>query len=399
MTGTVQKTILHIDMDAFFAAVEVQDHPELKGLPVVIGSPPDKRGVVSTCSYEARKFGIHSAMPSRTAFQRCPKAVFLPPNMKRYHEVSQHIMEIFHRFTPLVQPLSCDEAFLDVTGARYLFGDGPSIARKIKAVVLEETGLTCSIGVASNMFLAKIASDLNKPGGLTLVPFSEKLIPAFLAPLPVKRMWGAGKKTQAVLESHNIHTIGDLQKADPAKLAAWVGENSAASFRRLAFGLDDRPLETESEEKSISNEITFDEDQRGTKAVEAALLDLADKVGTRLRRAGLYAATAQIKVRWSDFSTITRQRRLDPPCCDDMTLRETALELLRKEGLHSPVRLIGFGVSGLRDTPDSPQLDLFQTPEKQTSAKREQLSHTVDRIRDRFGRSSIRRGSTIQDET
>ncbi len=392
-----EKTILHIDMDAFFAAVEVHDHPELKGRPVVIGSPPDKRGVVSTCSYEARKFGIHSAMPSRTAFQRCPHAVFLPPNMKRYHEVSEQIMEIFRRFTPLVEPLSCDEAFLDVTGARYLFGDGPEIALKIKAAVLTETGLTCSVGIASNMFLAKIASDLNKPDGLTIVPNSEKLIHAFLAPLPVKRMWGAGKKTQVILETHHIRTIGDLQTVDPAKLAAWIGENSAASFRQLAFGLDDRALRTDSEEKSISNEITFDEDVRDGKFIEAALLDLADKVGTRLRRAGFYAATAQIKLRWTDFTTITRQRRLDPPCCDDITLRETALELFRNERLHSSVRLVGFGVSGLRKTADTPQLDLFQSSEKQTSTKRESLSRAVDRIRDRFGCKSIRRGSSMKD--
>jgi nucleotidyltransferase/DNA polymerase involved in DNA repair len=389
------KTILHIDMDAFFAAVEVHDRPELKGLPVVIGSPPDKRGVVSTCSYEARKFGIHSAMPSRTAFQCCPHAVFLPPNMKRYHEVSEQIMEIFRRFTPLVEPLSCDEAFLDVTGAHYLFGDGPEIARKIKATVRAETGLTCSVGVASNMFLAKIASDLNKPDGLTVVPITEKLITAFLSPLPVKRMWGAGKKTQAILEEHKIRTIGDLQTVNPAKLAAWVGESSAASFRRLAFGIDDREIETASEEKSISNEITFDEDQRDAEVVEAALLDLADKVGTRLRLAGFYASTAQIKLRWADFSTITRQRRLDPPCCDDITLRETALELFRKENLHSAVRLIGFGVSGLRRTADAPQLDLFQTSEKKISGRREQLSRAVDRIRDRFGRKSVRRGSAL----
>ncbi|MCC7300136.1 MAG: DNA polymerase IV [Verrucomicrobia bacterium] len=392
-----EKTILHIDMDAFFAAVEAHDHPELKGKPVVIGSPPDKRGVVSTCSYEARKFGIHSAMPSRTAFQRCPHAIFLPPNMKRYHEVSGQIMEIFRRFTPLVEPLSCDEAFLDVTGARYLFGDGPEIARKIKAAVLAETGLTCSVGVAPNMFLAKIASDLNKPDGLTTVPASEKLIAEFLSPLPIKRMWGAGEKTQAILEAHNIHTIGDLQTVNPVKLAGWVGENSAASFRRLAFGIDDREIETASEEKSISNEITFDEDQVDAEVVETALLKLADKVGARLRLAGFYATTAQIKIRWKDFSTITRQRRLDPPCCDDITLRETALELFHKESLHSPVRLIGFGVSGLRKTADTPQLDLFQSSEKRNSTKREALSRAVDRIRERFGRKSIRRGSTLHE--
>lgn len=392
-----KKTILHIDMDAFFAAVEVHDHPGLKGKPVVIGSPPDKRGVVSTCSYEARKFGIHSAMPSRTAFKLCPHAVFLPPNMKRYHEVSEQIMEIFRRFTPLVEPLSSDEAFLDVTGARYLFGDGPAIARRIKAAVLEETGLTCSVGVASNMFLAKIASDLNKPDGLTVVPVEEKLIAAFLAPLPVKRMWGAGKKTQAILEAHHIRTIGDLQTVAPEKLAAWVGENSAAFFRRLAFGIDNREIETAGEGKSISNEITFDEDLRAAEAVEAALLDLADKVGMRLRRAGFYAVTVQIKLRWKDFSTITRQRRLDPPCCDDITLRETALELFRKEPLHSAVRLIGFGVTGLRRTADAPQLDLFQSPGKQTSTRREQLSRAVDRIREKFGRKSIQRGSNLNE--
>ncbi len=402
----VGKTILHVDMDAFFAAVEQHDHPELKGLPLVIGSPRDQRGVVSTCSYEARKFGIHSGMPSRTAAQRCPKAIFLPVRMARYQEVSKQIMEVFQNFTPYVQPLSCDEAFLDVTGSIHLFGDGPAIARKIKVAIMEETGLTCSVGVAPNLFLAKIASDMNKPDGLTLVPFSEKLIPAFLAPLPIKRMWGAGKKTQSALKAHNIHTLGDLQKAAPETLTAWIGKNAANAFRRRAFGIDDRAVETESEEKSISNEITFGEDETDPKKIEACLLDLADKVGSRLRRAGYYAATAQIKVRWKDFTTITRQRRLDPLCCDDQTLRETALDLLRKEGLHSPVRLIGFGVSGLRETADVPQMDLFpfdsaaygsaqggQPLSPPVVKKREALSRAVDAIRERFGPKSIRRGS------
>jgi nucleotidyltransferase/DNA polymerase involved in DNA repair len=387
--------ILHVDMDAFFAAVEQHDHPELKGKPVVVGSPPDRRGVVSTCSYEARRYGIHSAMPSRTAHQKCQHAVFLPVRMARYHEASKQIMDIFERFTPHVQPLSCDEAFLDVTGSQRLFGNGPEIARKIKAAILEETGLTCSVGVAPNLFLAKIASDMNKPNGLTLVPFSEKLIPAFLAPLPIKRMWGAGEKTQAVLKAHNIHTIGDLQTVNPQKLTEWIGERAAASFRLRAFGIDDRAVETDSEEKSISNEITFGEDEANPELVEQRLLDLADKVGSRLRKAEFYASTVHIKVRWKDFSTITRQRRLDPVCCDDITLRETALELLRKEGLHSPVRLIGFGVSGLRESADEPQMDLFQTLETQTSKKREALSRAVDAIREKFGRRSIRRGSSL----
>ncbi len=393
------KTILHIDMDAFFAAVEVHDNPELKGKSVVIGSPRNQRGVVSTCSYEAREFGIHSGMPSRAAAQRCPQAIFLPVRMSRYHEVSAQIMEIFERFTPHVQPLSCDEAFLDVTGSIHLFGDGPEIARKIKSAILEETGLTCSVGVAPNLFLAKIASDMNKPDGLTRVPFSEKLIPAFLAPLSIKRMWGAGGKTQAMLKARNIHTIGDLQKANPGLLTKWLGENAAASFRRRAFGIDDREVITGIEEKSISNEITFAEDETDPDVIEQRLMDLADKVGGRLRKAEFYAATAQIKVRWKDFSTITRQRRLDPVCCDDITLRETALELLRKEGLHSPVRLIGFGVSGLRKTAESAQLDLFASEKKQTSTQREALSRAVDSIRSTFGPKSLRRASSIKKNT
>ncbi len=393
-----KRVILHIDMDAFFAAVEQRDRPELKGLPVVVGAPPDRRGVVSTCSYEARRYGIHSAMPSRTAFQKCPHAVFLPVDGKRYQAVSAQIMAVFERFTPHVQPLSCDEAFLDVTGAQRLFGDGPVMARRIKAAVREETGLTCSVGVAPNLFLAKIASDLNKPDGLTVVPASARLIGAFLAPLPIRRMWGIGAKTQNVLTAHGIRTIGDLQQADPARLAEWIGPRAATGFRRLAFGLDDREVITDREEKSISNEITFAEDEHNPEIIKRHLLNLADKVGARLRAAGLYAATAQIKVRWKDFSTITRQRRLDPVCRDDQSLREAALDLLHKESLHAPVRLIGFGTSGLRETADEPQLTLFQSNEMLASRKREALSQAVDAVRRRFGRNSLRRGSALGDE-
>lgn len=389
------KTILHIDMDAFFAAVEQHDRPELQGLPVVIGSPPDKRGVVSTCSYEARRFGIHSAMPSRTAYRLCPKAIFLPVRMERYLEVSERIMAVFQRFTPLVEPLSCDEAFLDVTGARQLFGDGPRIARRIKDAILAETGLTCSVGVAPTLFLAKIASELEKPDGLTLAPFDEDRIHAFLAPLPIRRMWGAGKVTQAALERYGIRTFGDLQAADPARLAEWVGDRSAARFRRLAFGKDDREVEPHGVEKSLSREITFEADLRDRAALEKVLCDLADQVGTRLRRAGFRAASAQIRVRWSDFSVITRQARLDPPRCDDMSLREAALGLFRKEPLRSSVRLIGFGVHRLAATSPEKQPELFTPPVSAATAKRETLSRSVDRIRERFGRKSIRRGSSL----
>ena len=398
MLENPQQTILHVDMDAFFAQIEQHDQPELKGQPVVIGSPRNQRGVVSTCSYEARQYGIHSGMPSRTAASRCPNAIFLPVRMTRYHEVSNQIMQVFESFTPHVQPLSCDEAFLDVTGSLHLFGDGLETARKVKAAILKKTGLTCSVGVAPNLFLAKIASDMNKPDGLTLVPFDPALIPSFLAPLPIKRMWGAGGKTQAILYAHHIQTIGDLQSADPDLLTRLVGETAAVSFRRRAFGIDTRTVETDTEEKSFSNEITFSEDEQNPKKIEARLMDLADKVGRRLRKANFYATTAQIKIRWADFQTITRQRRLDLPCCDDLTLRETALELMRKEGLHSSVRLIGFGVSGLRKTADTPQLDLFQTLEKKTSTQREALSRAVDSIRNKFGNTSIQRGSSLSNK-
>lgn len=398
-TGTLfwmdGRVILHVDMDAFFAAIEQHDRPELRGKPVIVGSPPDRRGVVSTCSYEARKFGVHSAMPSRTAGRLCPDGIFLPVRMERYREVSRQIMAVFECFTPHIQPLSCDEAFLDVTGAQRLFGSGPEIAQKIKDAVCEETGLTCSVGVAPNLFLAKIASDLDKPDGLTVVPFSEKEILAFLAPMPIQRMWGAGKKTQAILKKYNLHTFGDLQQVDPEKLAEWIGPTAATAFYRRALGRDERYVETDTEEKSISNEITFSEDRDNPAEVEAVLLDLADKVGGRLRKAGFYASTAQIKIRWRGFSTITRQQRIDPPCCDDFTLRESAQELLQKEGVHSPVRLIGFGVSGLRTTPDTPQMDLFQSPGSKQSGKREALSRAADAVREKFGFKSLRRGSSL----
>jgi nucleotidyltransferase/DNA polymerase involved in DNA repair len=389
------RVILHVDMDAFFAAIEQHDRPELRGKPIIVGAPPDRRGVVSTCSYEARKFGVHSALPSRTAARLCPTGIFLPVRMDRYREISRQIMALFERFTPHIQPLSCDEAFLDVTGAQRLFGSGPEIAQKIKDAVCQETGLTCSVGVAPNLFLAKIASDLEKPDGLTVVPFSEEEIPHFLAPMPIQRMWGAGRKTQALLQKHNLHTFGDLQKVDPDKLAEWIGPTAASAFYRRAFGRDERSVETDTAEKSISNEVTFGEDLENPSDVEAALMDLADKVGGRLRKAGFYASTAQIKIRWRGFSTITRQQRIDPPCCDDFTLRESAMELLRKEGVHSPVRLIGFGVSGLRTTPNTPQMDLFQSPDSKRSGKREALSRAVDAVREKFGRKSLRRGSTL----
>lgn len=384
-------------MDAFFASVEQRDHPELRGKPVVVGASPDQRGVVAAASYEARKYGIHSAMPSRTAKQKCPHAIFVSHNMGNYKEVSRQIMRIFESYTPLVQPLSIDEAFLDVTGAQRLFGSGRSIAEKIRRDIVEQTQLTASVGVAPNMFLAKIASDMDKPDGLTLVPFEQKAIEAFLAPLPISRMWGVGKVTQKKLLSLGLSTIGRLQQCDLSVLEKAIGSRAAHGFMRLAHGIDERGIVGAVDEKSISNETTFSEDVVDQAKIEATYKRLIDKVSGRLRKAGFFATTAHLKIRWNDFSTITRQTRFSIPCSDDITLREAGLELLNEHLRHRPVRLIGFGVSGLTETdePKTQQLNLFETPDLVLHDKRGRLSQAADRIKQKYGSQSLRRGSDL----
>lgn len=393
----LRTTYLHVDMDAFFASVEQRDHPELRGKPVVVGASPDQRGVVAAASYEARKYGIHSAMPSRTAKQKCPHAIFVTHNMGNYKEASRQIMRIFESYTPLVQPLSIDEAFLDVTGSLRLFGNGKTIAEKIRRDIHEQTQLTASVGIAPNMFLAKIASDMNKPDGLTEVPFEQKAIESFLAPLPIGRMWGVGKVTQKKLLSLGLSTIGQLQQCDFDRLKNAVGSRAAHGFSRLARGIDERGIGGEVDEKSISNETTFGHDVSDREKIEAVYKKLIDKVGGRLRKAGFFATTAHLKLRWSDFSTITRQTRFSVPCCDDITMREVGMELLSEHLRHRPVRLIGFGVSGLTESDESPiqQLNLFEAPDKDLHQKRVRLSQTADSIKERYGSGSIRRGSDL----
>ncbi len=392
-----QTTFLHVDMDAFFASVEQRDHPELRGKPVVVGAPPDQRGVVAAASYEAREYGIHSAMPSRTAKQKCPHAIFVSHNMGNYKEASRQIMRIFESYTPLVQPLSIDEAFLDVTGAQRLFGSGPEIAEKIRSDIHKQTQLTASVGVASNMYLAKIASDMNKPDGLTQVPFEQDAIEKFLAPLPIGRMWGVGKVTQKKLLSLGLTTIGKLQECDFDILRKAVGDRAAHGFSRLARGIDERSIGGEVDEKSISNETTFSSDVTDHDKIESTYKRLVDKVAGRLRKAGFFATTAHLKIRWSDFSTITRQTRFSIPACDDVTLREVSMELLNEHLRHRPVRLIGFGVSGLVETDESPiqQLNLFEAPDTALQEKRRRLSQTADTIKEKYGSKSLRRGSDL----
>ncbi|NQU39572.1 MAG: DNA polymerase IV [Lentisphaerae bacterium] len=390
----MERTILHVDMDAFFTSVEQRDRPELRGQPVVVGAPADQRGVVAAASYEARQFGIHSAMPSREAYQRCPQAVFLPPDGKRYMAASRQIRAIFDRFTPHVEPLSIDEAFLDVSGVEHLFGRGEAIARQIKDTIRSETELTASAGVAPNKFLAKLASDMEKPDGLTVVPRSPEAIAAFLAPLSISRIWGVGKVTRRPLEAAGIHTIGQLQACNEVRLASILTPRSARHLLRLAWGEDDREVETEHEEKSISHEHTFTHDCSDYDEIRAVLADLADNVGRRLRASSKQAGLARLKLRWEGFKTITRQRPLMPAVCDNFSLRAAADQLLENEPLIKPVRLVGFGVSTLTSGPPD-QLSLFED-DRTLLDRNERLSHVIDAIQRDFGRAGIHRGSSRQ---
>jgi DNA polymerase-4 len=382
-------------MDAFFAAVEQRDHPEWRGKPVIVGAAPDRRGVVAAASYEARAFGVRSAMPSREAGRLCPQGIFVAPRGARYQEVSEQIFEIFSRYTPFVEPLSLDEAFLDVTGSRRLHGEPETIARAIKRTIAAETGLTASVGVAPNKFLAKLASEMNKPDGLTVVPSGQREILAFLAPMPVDRLWGVGRMTRQILEEAGWRTIGDLQRVSQAHLAARLGAHAARHLQRLALGQDDRTIELDREEKSMSREYTFPEDCRDPETVALTLGDLADDVAARVRRAGLYADVAHLKLRWQGFETLTRQKRFPHACCDNFGFREAAMDLLKAVRLVKPVRLVGFGVSGFRRTPEE-QLELFdETPRR--DAARERISRSLDAIRRRFGPGSIRRAASAGD--
>ncbi len=391
------RTILHVDMDAFYAAVEQLDHPEWRNKPVIVGAPPDRRGVVATCSYEARRFGVHSAMPSRTAGKLCPAGIFVPPRMERYEAVSSRIMDVFSEFTPLVEPLSLDEAFLDVTGAPSQWGDGVAIARELKRRVFERTGgLTASVGVAGNKFLAKVASDLHKPDGLTVVPRDAAGVRSFLAPLPVTRLWGVGKVSGQRLSEAGIRTIGQLQSLPLPALGKLFGAAGARHVAELCVGIDDRSVETEHEEKSVSGEHTFDPDCADMDQVRRMLQEQVERVGRRLRASGKEGGTAHLKVRFSDFRTITRQMSLARPTDSDRTLRDAAYALWEKEHIRQPVRLVGFGVSRLavkgQTAGAGQQLLLDVVPPDKPDSRHAALDRTVDRLRETFGRDALKRG-------
>lgn len=388
---SLQRLILHVDMDAFFAAVEILDQPQLAGQPVIVGGSAARRGVVAAASYEARKFGVHSAMPTATAMRLCPHAVLLPARGDRYEEVSEQIMAILHEFTPLVEQTSVDEAFLDVTGSTALYGPGEQIAAAIKIRIRGETSLTCSIGVAPNKFLAKLGSDFNKPDGLTVIP--AETAAGFIAPLPASRIWGVGPRAVERLAALGIQTIGELARYSPQQLLAHFGQH-AGGLQALARGEDSSPVVTAHDPKSISRETTFAEFLSDREQMEATLLELADDVAARLRAAGLVAYTVTLKVRDETFATITRSHTLVEPADLGETLHEIACDMLRqKVTLHGrKVRLLGIGAGGLREKSSIPP-ELFPDPRK---AKTRRVAETVDRIREKLGPGSVVRARHLR---
>jgi DNA polymerase-4 len=382
-------TVLHVDMDAFYSSVEQRDNPALSGRPVIVGGSAN-RGVVCAASYEARVYGARSAMPSVTAHRLCPHAIFLPPRMDHYAAISRQIRAVFLAFTPLVEPLSLDEAFLDVRGCEGLFGPAPAIARQIKARIRTETGLVASVGVAPNKFLAKLASDHGKPEGLVVVPADG--VTAFLAPLPVGRLWGVGAKGEKRLRALGVQTIGQLAALPERVLAGQFGE-AGPHLWRLAHGRDDRRVIPDREAKSISTETTFEQDLGDRSVLRAWLLHLVDQLAARLRHQGLRARTVELKVRSSDFRTRIRAASLAETTDRTDDLWQAARGLLDAALTPAvlPVRLLGVGATRLTAEAGT-QGCLFDGEQRQRQTA---LDRAVDIIREQFGRRAIRRGSLL----
>jgi DNA polymerase-4 len=374
-------------MDAFYAAVEQRDNPALKGHPVIGGGSADKRGVVSAASYEARAYGVHSAMPTAQARRLCPQGIFLPVRIHRYREVSDQIFEILRAYSPLIEPLSLDECFLDVTGSQKLFGPALEIAREIKKRIREGTGLTASAGVAPNKFLAKIASDFKKPDGL--VEIREEEVEDFLRDLPISKLWGVGKATEEVLKGMGILRVGQLAAYLPELIERKLGK-FGLELLALAKGEDDRLVIPESETKSISQEETFTPDLWDVEQMKKILLDQSEQVGWELRKQRLKGFTVQLKVRYPDFTLITRSATLSFPTDQGIEIYQTAVKLLDKTDVRErKARLLGVGISNLRPRDDPEQLSLFN-PSRE---KAERSTEAVDQIWDKFGPEAIKRAS------
>lgn len=380
------RTILHVDMDAFYASVEQRDRPELRGRPVIVGASPGGRGVVSAASYEARRFGVHSAMPIGRAARLCPGAAFLPVDREKYARVSREIMTILANFTPLLEPLSIDEAFLDVTQSRGLFGPGQAIAAEIKRRIHAEVQLTASVGVASNKFVAKVASDLRKPDGLVVVPPGGEA--EFLAPLPIARLWGVGAVTERALGTMGIRTIGQLAEVSRDGLAARFGASGAALVA-LARGEDDRPVEPFAPPKSMGAEETFDADHSDLALLHATLRRQAERIARELRSEGYAARVVTLKIRFADFSTHTRAHSTEPTQ-DGLVIYREASALLERMRLSQPVRLIGISAGGLGPAARG-QLSLLGPD----AVRREKLAGALDRLQERFGEEAVLPASLV----
>lgn len=385
------KVIAHVDMDAFFAAVEQRDNPALYGKPVVVGADPKKgkgRGVVSTCSYEAREYGIHSALPISIAYRKCPQAAFLPGNMLKYKKVSEQVFKTLYDFTPDIEPVSIDEAFMDLTGSYHFYKTPYKTGLAIKERIKKETGLTASIGIAPVKMVAKIASDYGKPDGLLEI-LPEKVLD-FLWPLPVNKLWGVGKETQKALNAMGIHTVGELAKCPAGQLISRLGVHGQHLFE-LANGIDEREVYEDEEVKSVSNEYTFEEDTSDPEAIDGILSFLSEKVSRRLRRYTLKGKTVTLKVRLSNFKTVTRAYTFGERLNFFEDIHDRVKTLFND--FYSPpmkIRLLGVRMSHF----DDPYVreTLFEDPAKQ---KKEKVQRAVDLIKDKFGEGAIQRARSL----
>ena len=388
-----RRAILHVDMDAFYASVEQRDNHRYRNRPVIVGADPQSgrgRGVVSAASYEARKYGIHSAMPISQAYRLCPKGVFLPVRMNRYVEVSEHIFKIFFRFTNLVEPLSLDEAFLDVSGSYRLYGSAETIGRRIQNDIYEDEGLQASVGVASNKFVAKVASDLKKPKGFVVVPHGEE--ERFLDDLPVERLWGAGSRTAEQLHRLGCTRIGDVARQNQEFLRVRFGKLGTRLWS-LAKGIDSRPVVAHEAAKTISAESTFLEDTDDSQIIAQTLLELSERLAQRLRAEGVKTRTLTLKHRNEAFETVTRSLSFQEPTDHAPLLYDGALKLLiRVNAKKQKVRLLGLAGSKLSSFESDVQMALFEG----TSMQAERLDSVIDEIRHRFGDQAIKPGSLVQ---
>ncbi len=383
-----ERYIVHVDMDAFYAAVEQRDHPTYRDRPVVVGANPKGgkgRGVVSACSYEARKFGIHSAMPISQAYRKCPHAIYLPADQNKYVRVSREIFKIIKKFSPDLEPISIDEAFVDITESYHLFISPENTCRKIKEAIKKETGLTASIGLAPNKMTAKIASNFGKPDGLVIVKKKELL--NFLHPLPIETLWGVGKKAKEEFKKNGINIIGDLARQDRLYVLRKFGK-SGEHVWQLANGIDPREVKTTTEAKSISNEYTFEVDEADLDKILDVVMKLSEKVSMRLRKEGLTGRTITLKIRLSDFQTFSRSTTLSVPTNFIEDIYQTCAKKIRDFDMHKKqVRLIGVHVSNLAGSPD--QLCLFEG-NPSNREKKEKLHQALEKIKDKFGEKAIK---------